>query len=123
MGLTNVGRDFIAKAIINDGATFFDSSNAHVGVGDSSTAFSVGQEDLQGSNKTRKVVDSAPIRNGNEIEFRVIFESDQANHAWSEWGVFNHASSGEMLNRKVENLGAKSGGVWMLTVILSVNVG
>ncbi|MCF8012392.1 MAG: hypothetical protein K9L56_14055 [Clostridiales bacterium] len=124
MGLTNAGRDFIAKAIINEGGTnFFTLSNTYIGVGDGSTAFGVTQTDLQGTNKTRSVVDSAPVRTGNELEFVTTFGDAEAQHDWLEWGVFNASTGGEMLNRKVENLGTKTGGTWVLTVTLAVNVG
>lgn len=123
MALTNTGRNFIAKSIINDSPTFFNEENAHIGVGDSTSSFSPDQEDLQGSSKTRKLVDEAPSRATNEIQFKSIFNTGEANHEWKEWGVFNSSTGGEMLNRKVENLGTKSGGVWVLTVTLSVNIG
>jgi hypothetical protein len=124
MGLTNSGRDFIAKSIINEGATtFFDGVNAHIGVGDGVTAFAVTQTDLVGASKTRNIVDSAPARTVNEVEFVSTFGPLEAQHDWSEWGDFNASVGGEMLNRKVENLGTKTGGTWVLTVTLAVNVG
>jgi hypothetical protein len=124
MGLTNAGRDFIAKSIINEaGVTPYDGTNAHIGVGSGGTAFSVTQTDLVGASKTRKVVDSAPVRAANEIEFITTFDTAEAQHDWLEWGVFNAATGGEMINRKVENLGSKTGGTWVLTVALSVNIG
>lgn len=122
MGLTNSGRDFIAKAIINDTPTFFDNTNAYIGVGDSTTAFAVIQTDLIGINKFRKGMDDTyPTRTNNELTFKSTFGTTDANFAWNEWGVFNASSAGEMLNRKVENLGTKSGGNWVLTVTLTIN--
>ena len=125
MGLTNTGRDFIAKAIINDTPTFFDNANTYIGVGDNDqgTAFNVEQTDLQGANKTRVNVDEAPVRTGNQLEFKSTFGSNIGNHIWNEWGVFNDVNAGEMLNRKVEPLGTKTGGTWVLTVTLAVNIG
>ena len=123
MGLTNAGRDFIAKSIINDSPDFYDGSNAHIGVGDGTAAFNSTQTDLQGAVKTRMLVDNTPIRTANQLEFKATYGSDDANHAWDEWGVFNAASGGEMLNRKVEPLGTKTGGLWVLTVTLAVNIG
>ena len=124
MGLTNTGRDFIAKSIINEGGVvFFDGLHTYVGVGDSSTAFSATDTDLLGTNKTKNIVDQAPVRTNNQIEFTATFEDAEAQHAWSEWGIFNAETGGEMLNRKVEDLGTKTGGVWVLTVTLSINIG
>lgn len=123
MGLTNTGRDYIAKAIMNDTPTFFNGTNTRIGVGDSDLAFDVTQTDLQGANKTRMLVDGVPVRTNNELEYKSIFGVSDANHDWKEWGVFNAQTDGEMLNRKVENLGTKSGGTWVLTVTLAVNIG
>ena len=123
MGLTNAGRDFIAKSIINDSPIFFDATNAHIGVGDGTSTFMVAQTDLQGTNKTRAIVDSAPIRTVNQLELKSSFGELEGNHAWEEWGIFNASTDGEMLNRKVESLGTKAGGVWVLTVTLAVNIG
>jgi len=124
MGLTNAGRDFIAKSIINEaGVTPYNEANAYIGVGSGGTAFNVSQTDLVGASKTRKIVDNAPVRTNNEIEFITTFGTTEAQHDWLEWGVFNNTTGGEMINRKVENLGSKTGGTWVLTVTLSVNIG
>jgi len=124
MGLSNVGRDFIAQAIINDGSpTFFDNANAYIGVGNGTTAFEKTQTDLVGANKVRKKVDADyPIRSANAIDFRATYGANDANFDWEEWGVFNASTGGVMLNRKVENLGTKaSGSIWVLTVTITVN--
>jgi hypothetical protein len=127
MPLTVAGRDFIASAIINDGPpTFFDNSNAYIGVGDDDTAFDDSHTDLQAlSNKIRTGQEATyPQRTDNVLTFRSVYDTDEANFEWNEWGVFNHISAGVMLNRKVENLGTKtSAGVWQLTVELTVNIG
>jgi hypothetical protein len=127
MGLTNAGRDFIAGAIINDSSpTFFDNTNAYIGVGDGDTAFAVGQSDLQAAtNKVRVgMEDTYPSITDNAIDFKAEFGTDAANWQWNEWGVFNDSSAGTMLNRKVENLGTKvAGSTWVLTVTLTVGIG
>ncbi len=127
MGLTNGGRDLIAAVLIGEGTAsdWFDETNAHIGVGDSNTAFAATQTNLQAvTNKFRQGMESGfPDRTDNAIDFKASFGTDDANFAWLEWGVFNHASTGTMLNRKVENLGTKSGGTWVLTVTLTVNIG
>jgi hypothetical protein len=126
MALTNAGRDFLAQAAINDSTpTFFTNANAHIGVGDSNTAYSAAQTDLQAStNKLRKAMDSTyPQRSSNALTFKSTFASGDANFAWQEWGVFNASSSGTMLNRKVESLGTKSSGTWVLTCTITVAIG
>ena len=123
MALTNAGRDFIAKAVINDSTpTFFSNANANIGVGDSTTAFAAAQTDLQAaSNKVRKPMDATfPTIAANVVNFRSTFGSADANFAWQEWAVFNAGASGTMLNRKVESLGTKdSSQSWQLTVTLT----
>lgn len=123
MALTNAGRNFIATDIIGESVTEFDNSNAHIGVGDSSTAFSASQTDLQAaSNKLRKAMDSTyPQRSTNVLTFRSTFATGDANFAWNEWGIFNASSSGTMLSRKVESLGTKtSAQSWQITCTITV---
>ena len=125
MALTNAGRDFIAQTLINDGSpVFFNNTNSHIGVGDSTTAFTASQTDLQASsNKARKGMEATfPTRTNNQLVFKSSFGTTDANFSWQEWGVFNASSGGVMLNRKVENLGSKNGGNWLLTVTLTINI-
>jgi hypothetical protein len=119
MPLTTAGRTALAQAIINDSPVLFTNANARLGVGDSSTAFAVGQTDLvAASNKFRKAMETGyPLRSGATLTFRSIFLQAEANFTWNEWGVFNAASAGTMLSRKVENLGTKDNTQsWVLTV-------
>jgi hypothetical protein len=128
MPLVNLARDVIVDALIG-GTTYnrFNSTNAHIGVGDSSTAHAASQTDLQAAtNKLRKIVDSAPTRTANTARFISTFGTGDANFAWNEWAVFN-ASTGTtapsaMLSRKVESLGTKSGGTWQLTVDVTITI-
>ncbi len=121
MGLPNSMRDAIAATIVSGTLSpSFGSASAYLGVGDGTTAFSAAQTDLAGSNRARKAMDASyPQRTGNVITFRSTFATTDANWVWNEWGVFNAASSGTMLNRKVESLGTKSGGTWTPTVTFS----
>lgn len=119
LALVNLARDMVADAIIG-GSTYtkFNNANAYLGVGDSSTAFAAAQTDLQAaSNKTRKVMDATyPTRAANVLTWRSTFATGDANFAWNERGVFNHASAGQMLSRKVVSLGTKtSSASWVLT--------
>jgi hypothetical protein len=110
-------------AITNTGATFLNSSNSHLGVGDSSTAFAAAQTDLQAaSNKLRKAMESGyPTRSSGGLTFRSLFGTSDANFAWNEWAVFNASSSGVMFSRKVESLGTKtSSQSWQLTATVTV---
>ena len=123
MALTNAARDLIAQALIGEAFTSFANANARIGVGDSSIVFGASQTDLQAStNKLRKAMEAAyPTRASNALTFRSIFSTSEANFAWNEWGVFNTASAGTMLNRIVASLGTKtSAQSWQFTVTVTV---
>lgn len=123
MALTNAGRDYLAGAIVTAPGTPFNNANAHIAVGNGTAAFAAGQTDLQGATRTRKAMDAGyPTTAGNVLTYRATYATTEANHAWEEWGVFNAAAGGTMLNRKVEALGTKtSAQSWQFTVQLTVN--
>lgn len=124
MPLTTAGRDFIRNAVHNNGSpVLFTAANTRVGVGNGNTAFSAGQTDLQGASKLRKLVSSVDFTQGANItRYVVSYITSEANFAWEEWGVFNDASAGTMLSRKVESLGTKdSSQQWDLTIDLTYN--
>jgi hypothetical protein len=123
MAITNAGAVLAAICLMNDSATFLNSSNTHLGVGDSSTAFAAGQTDLQAAtNKLRKAMESGyPTRSSGALTFRSLFGTSEANFAWAEWAVFNASSSGTMFSRKVEALGTKTNTQsWQLTATVTV---
>jgi hypothetical protein len=124
MPLTNAYRDYVAADTVGDATPRFDSANAYIGVGDGTAAFSPTQTDLQGTNKFRKAMDPGyPTVTGNVMTFKATFNPSEANFAWNEWGVFNAATGGTMLNRKVASLGTKdSTQTWVLTVQITLNV-
>lgn len=125
MALTNAGRDFLTTLIVGGGGTVFSNANAHLGVGDSSTAFSAAHTDLQAAtNKFRKAMDATYPQVATNVQtFRSTFATGDANFAWNEWGVFNASSAGTMLSRKVESLGTKtSAQSWQFTVTLTYAV-
>lgn len=123
MAATNAYALWVAQATAGEGVTPFDNANAHLGVGDGTTAFSPTQTDLQGTNKIRKPMDPGyPVRTGTKLTFRATFGSNEANFAWNEWGVFNAASGGVMLNRLVSSMGTKaSGATWVFEVEINIS--
>jgi hypothetical protein len=124
IGLTNAYRDYVAGLTTGTG-TAFNNANSYIGVGDSTTAFAATQTDLvAATNKLRKAMDATyPQVAANVITFRSTFATTDANYAWQEWGVFNAASAGTMLNRKVESLGTKtSAQTWQFTVTITLGV-
>jgi hypothetical protein len=123
MPLSTEGARFLAKAATGlNSPTLFTLANSHIGVGDSSTAFSVGQTDLQAaSNKFRKVVTSLNEATG-VVTAVATYNTGEANFEWYEWGWFNASSGGTMIGRKVESpsLGSKtSAQVWTLTATIT----
>lgn len=121
--LTTVGIQRVLDLMIGAGGTSFANANAYLGVGDSTTAATVGQTDLvAGTNKLRKAMDATyPSRSGTVVTFRSTFGTADANYAWNEWAIFNASAAGTMLNRKVESLGTKaSGNTWVLSVSISL---
>lgn len=125
MALTNAGRNFLAGAAMGAETTLFNSTNARIAVGDSTTAFSAAQTDLIGTNKFRKAMDSTfPTRSNNILTFKSTFSTTEANFAWNEWGVVNAAAAGVLLNRLVEYNGTKQAGqTWIFEVELTINIG
>jgi len=123
MALTNAGRDLIAAMLLGEATTDFTNAATYIGVGDSTTAFAAAQTDLQAAtNKFRQgMVATNPSRVDNVITLNALFATGDANFAWEEWGIFNAAAAGTMLQRKVEALGTKtSAQSWALTLTITV---
>jgi hypothetical protein len=122
--LTYGGASALWQRLIGTGVTVFSTgANAHIGVGDGVTAAAATQTDLVGTNKFRKVAtithtDGTAEANAS-IVFASTFTTDEANFDWAEWGIFNAASTGRMLNRKRVSYGTKtSAEAWTLTITL-----
>lgn len=130
MGLTNAYRDFICQVSTSSPSapTLFNAANAYIAVGSSSTTFAATQTQLVAQLATggRRGMESGyPTASGNTMTFRSLFTTSDANGDWWEWGVFNAASNGTMMNRKAEgtSLGTKSSAQsWQMTVTLTVTV-
>lgn len=122
MPITDAGRNHLVQAGIGAAVTAFNNANSYIGVGDSTTAFAAGQTDLQAAtNKMRKAMDATyPTGGANVLTFRSTFATGDANWTWQEWGIFNAASGGTMLSRKVESLGTKTNTqTWQFTTVLT----
>lgn len=124
MALTTAGINFLSQAAIGQG-TVFNNANARIGVGNGTTAFAIGQTDLQGASKVRKGMDTGyPSITAPKVTFKSTFAQNEANFAWNEWGIFNAASGGVMLNRVVESNGTKqSNQTWVLEVEITFAIG
>lgn len=98
--------------------TYFNSTTAAVGVGDSTTAAADTQTDLQAATNKLRVGMNAGYPDhtpgttsaAKTIRYRSTFDTTQANWSWQEAGIFNSATAGvgRMLNRKVTDMGTKT---------------
>lgn len=124
MALTAAGINLIAQTIIGQGIPL-TSANAYIGVGNGTVAFNAAQTDLQGESTIRKGMDAGyPSANPPSAVFRSIFAPEEANFAWQEWGIFNSATGGTMLNRVVESNGTKlDNQTWILEVNVTFELG
>lgn len=116
--LLTSGANAYHQRLIATAVTAFSSTNARIAVGDGSTAAAASQTDLQGSTKTRKLVDATPTISGNTISFVATFLSTEGNHTWNEAGIVNTGTNGtgDMLNRVVQSFGSKTSGLqWVIT--------
>lgn len=120
--LLNGGVDEIWDLVCGDSANHFNNAGAQIGVGDSTTAAAATQTDLQAAtNKTYKGMDSGyPASTSQKAAFKASFGASDANYTWNEW-VVKQSTSGKCLNRKVESLGTKSGGTWVLQVEITLS--
>jgi hypothetical protein len=119
--LLNSGIDEIWDLVCGDATNQFNNAGAQIGVGDSNTAANATQTDLQAAtNKTYKGMDSGyPTSTTQKATFKASFGASEANYTWNEW-VVKQVTSGKCLNRKVENLGTKTGGTWTLQVDITL---
>ena len=117
MPTTTAGRNAGVQALTGALTPLFNNANAHLGVGNSATAFSAAQTDLVGASKTRKAMDATyPTVATNVITAVSTFGTADANHAWDEVGFFNGATANTMFSRVVTALGTKtSASTWVLT--------
>lgn len=122
-GFTNIARDVIADAVMG-GSSYdkYNNTNARLGVGNGDDAFDAADTDLQGGSKARLAMEATyPQRTNNVLTFLAQAGSSDANFAWEEWSIHNHASAGQMLVRFVQDLGTKaSGATWNATAVVTI---
>jgi hypothetical protein len=128
--LTNAGLTAITGLLLGlGGQAFTGTTQAAIGVGNSSTAFSLTDTALLGT-AFYQVVAGAPSRTLGAMTASATFASGDANFAWNEWcwvtatsaitsgATLASISAGTevMWNRKVASLGTKvAGAVWTLS--------
>jgi hypothetical protein len=117
------GANIMLNALIVAASPLWNATNARIGVGDSATAATAADTDLNAAtNKLRVVVNSIPTVTTNVLTAVATFTTGQANWVWNEWGLFNAASGAtSMLNHAVTNLGTKtSASAWTITVTITI---
>ena len=121
--LVTAGITLLLNLLIGAGGAAFTNAVAQLGVGDNTTAAAIGQTDLvAATNKLRRGMDATyPQVATNVVTFRSTFATGDANYAWEEFGAFNAAAAGTMLNRRVQTMGTKSSAAtWVLTMTLTL---
>jgi len=106
-------------------ATPYNSSNAHIGVGNGTTPEDRSQDRLQGTSVAYKPVDSGyPTVQGDTAIWQATFGVNEAAFAWNEAGVANGnnpPTNGVLLNRKVATMGTKpADATWILQVRITL---
>jgi hypothetical protein len=128
--LLTTGGTELAKLFSGGSATAY-GSNAKLGVGDSNTAESAAQTDLQAaSNKLYKTVSGAPVQTGAKVLFSADFNSGEAEYKWKEVALKNNGSV--VFNRHVNTTdptngwgdkSASPGTVWTLELEIEFGPG
>lgn len=131
--LVNVGiNQLIARLLTSEQA--WDTTHIGVGVGNSSTAASAAQSDLQGASKRYNQADAGfPTTGSQSFITQATFDTTEANFAWEEYGIIipdttstftegaTKPSSYILLNRKATSLGTKtSAQSWVFTVTITL---
>lgn len=134
--LTTAGLTRITSLINGAGGQALTNTATRIGVGNSTSAFAVGQTDLQASagagNRFFMTMDATyPSTSAGVITARATFGTGDGNFAWEEWCLdigTPTVSSGTtvnatMLNRRVPgSMGTKaSGASWVFTVTVTLS--
>jgi hypothetical protein len=132
--LTTAGLTRLTSLLTGAGGQALTNTAARLGVGNSTTAEAVGQTDLQAAagsgNRQFKVMDATyPSSAAGVVTLRSTFATGEANFVWAEWGIDIGAPTvadgttvnATLLNRKVQALGTKATGTWVLTGTLTIS--
>jgi hypothetical protein len=120
--LLTAGATLVLNRFHGLSATAVDATNGRICVGDGGTAVSAGQTDLQGTNKYRQVVDSAPTVSGNQSQSVATIAPGSATFTWNEAGLANSASGAILANRFLQSFGSKGAGVqWIMTITVTIS--
>jgi len=120
----NQGINAIWTLVCGGSETPFNSSNAHICVGDGDDTEDASQTGPQGTNYTYLDMDDGYPQYGSNQKavFKATADGNTANHGWQEFLVANgDTTSAKHINRKVSDKGTKpSGETWVVQVELSL---
>ena len=137
--LVTVGLDAITKLLINTGGpqAFSGPTRAIVGVGATNTAATIADTALgaDGGSAYYQGCDSAnPTQANGVITTVCTFTTGNANFAWAEWGwatctgsitpgatLASVATGTKLWNHKIQSLGTKVSGSWVLTTTITIS--
>jgi hypothetical protein len=137
--LVTAGLDAITKLLIASGSpqAFSGPTRAIVGVGDQSTAATIADTVLggNGANAWYQGCDAAnPTQVNGVITTVATFTTGNANFAWNEWGwatctgaitpgatLASVATGTKLWNHKIQSLGTKVSGSWVLTSTVTIS--
>ena len=128
MPLMHLGRNALADLCLGKGNVIaYDSTGAVLQVSSSTdavtTATSTSVESANGSVFASTMENTYPLLSTNQMTFRGVATTDDANWAWETWGVTNATASGagDLLNRVQESLGTKtSAQSWQFTADITL---
>lgn len=112
----DTGAILLAKALAADSFT----APTHLAIGDDDTAAATTQTDIQGTELARVALDST-TRTTNTVTYVATFPAGTGTGTVEEAGIFNAASSGEMLCRFLTGTITKGAGdtltvTWTITL-------
>lgn len=114
----DVGLRELVKLFIGSGGTAYSSANARIGVGDGNQAPDRAQTGLLGANKAYKAMNPGYPQvssDGFTVTFQATFGPSEALFNWQEFVVDNGTVA---FNRRIQNVGTKSGGSWRVSVLI-----
>lgn len=130
--LTTAGITRMLNLLGGLGGQALSNTYGRLGVGSGTTAATNADTDLAGASKLYHGLDTGfPSVATNTITYKATFQDAEANFQWNEWaidaggagtGATNAVVVAPLFNRRVPttNLGTKTGGIWTLTVTITI---
>ncbi len=134
--LVNEGIARLLALLTAAGGTAYNNANAYIGVGDTATAATATDTELNAansaSNRFYKAMNASyPTAAVSQTQsWQSDFATSEANFAWNEWtvaaGATTASGSGFLvgttnLNHKIASLGTKASGTWTLTAQITIS--